>query len=462
MAWTWVLAGVLLAGPVHGASEDADLDRVPPPVEAPPPAGAATAKDVNYMGNDFAFFGQRKNLPVPFPPPDSASWRNWLFLDMRDEWRASPSWRLSYSGRLNFIVSNNIPAVSRGNVRHDLRELFAEWHPVESIWIDVGRINFRNGVALGFNPTDFFRAGSVVDRLTADPSVLREDRLGTAMLSGQFLFSAGSVTLAYAPRVSPPRAIGNGPDNPGFDPGFNSTNAEDRFLAKTTLNISGVFNPEFLFSKVGNRVQAGANVTAPMGRGSVLYLEWAGGMRSGLIAEAFRFGRATGALPASAAALLPAGSGRRFMHDVSAGLSHATSGGLTVNLEYHFHEAGLSAQDWSNWYGGAARAGAVPGVAAALWYPRAYALDRQEPVARHEAFVRAEWRDAFTKDLTLTALTTVDLRDGSGFAQVSAVYRISREWTAGGQFSATFGGRQSDYGSLPGALTGLARLARYF
>ena len=46
----------------------------------------------------------------------------------------------------------------------------------------TGRINVRNGAALGYNPTDFFRSGALRSVVSIDPNSLRENRLGTVML----------------------------------------------------------------------------------------------------------------------------------------------------------------------------------------------------------------------------------------------------------------------------------------
>jgi hypothetical protein len=69
--------------------------------------------------------------------------------------------------------------------------------------------------------------------------------------------------------------------------------------------------------------------------------------------------------------------------------------------------------------------------------------------------------DAFVPDLELTALGSVDLQDGSGLAQATADYYLSRAWTVGGLVTFTFGGRHSDFGSLPQAGGVLFRLVRY-
>jgi hypothetical protein len=463
MRWYWVMlaTGLAAANPAYSANEDSDLDRIPAQTASPEQSSPAS-KNVNYLSEALEFSNARSGLAVKLPPPTPATWENWLFLDTRDEWRLGDAWRLHYSGRLNFRTSNSIPFPSHENVRNDLRELFVEWQPTETAWIELGRVNIRNGVALGFNPTDFFRSRTVIEPLTADPSVLREDRLGVLMLTGQTLWRYGSVTVAYAPKVTRPTAIYGLRNELSFDPGLDRTNAEDRVLVKTSLNLAEQFNPELLYYHAGNRTQIGANLTTPIGRSTVAYLEWAGGTRSDLIADAFRYGQMSGTLPASVSTLLPNNSAARFMNDLSVGVSYATANRMTINLEYHFHEAGFSSRDWSNWFNASARRGFIPGVNSALWYLRAYAQDQQEPVSRHAAFLRLDWQDAFVKDLEMTALATVNLQDASGFVQATAEYHLSRAWTIAGLMSGTYGGRRSEYGSLPVAASALLRASRYF
>jgi hypothetical protein len=217
-----------------------------------------------------------------------------------------------------------------------------------------------------------------------------------------------------------------------------------------------------LYYHAGNRTQVGANFTTPVSRNTVAYLEWSGGTRTDLMADAFRFGQMTGALPASASAVIPNDTTARFMNDLSIGASYATDTRITINLEYHFHQAGFSAMDWSNWFNSSAHLGFIPGVNAALWYLRAYAQDQQEPTSRHAMFLRVNWQDAFIKDLDLTVLAIVNLRDASSFAQATAEYHLSRAWTLTALLSGSFGGRRSEYGSLPDEANVLLRANRYF
>ena len=127
-----------------------------PPASAPA-LSAASSKDINYNGDALESSATRNGLAVPFPQPQPPSWEGWVFLDKRDEWNLSNDWRLNCSGRLNVRTSNSIPFPTQENLRNDLPELLVEWQPTDIVWLVLGRVNIRNSVALGFNPTGFLR-----------------------------------------------------------------------------------------------------------------------------------------------------------------------------------------------------------------------------------------------------------------------------------------------------------------
>ena len=452
------------------AEEDKDLDLIPSAAQQSDPATAPTAPvpatsdggtQRNYLEDALSATPLRTNLAVPFPSP-TASWEDRLFLDSRDEWRLGDGVTLTYSGRFNLHAANDIPFPSHENVLNELREAFISWQPADGTWIDLGRVNLKSGVAVGYNPTDFFRTRAVVEPLTADPTVLREDRLGTLMLMAQHVWTGGSITAAYAPKVTQPTAIYNNTNLPSFDPMLDRTNAEHRLLLKGSLTIANGFSPELLLYHAGNRTLVGTGLTIGLGQQTIGYLEWTGGVGGSLLDDALRYGRETGTLPAKAPAVIPDNPAQRFRNSLSVGLSYTPPDTrLTFNLEYHYVEAAFTPRDWHNWFNAAARHGTVPGVDAALWYIRSYAQDQQQPMSQHSAFLRADWVDAFVPDLEVTALANVDLQDGSGLVQATADYYLSRSWTVGGLASFTFGTRHSDFGSLPQAGSILLRLVRY-
>ncbi len=446
------LAGALLLLASPARAGDDDIDRIPPLSDDKPADAAPDANRVVYVQDDLSIYARRSTLAVPLPPSRSRSWEERLFADARLTFPLGNAVSLVYSGRLNLRAADDLAFPSHQNIRHDLREAYVAWQAGDGAFVEFGRINLKSGVALGFNPTDYFKTGAVVEPLSADPSVLREDRLGTLMLLAQKVWDGGAVTFALAPKLQ--RAAAIGAPLPSFDPLFDRTNGQTRVLLKASMTLFDDVSPEILVYNEAGRTSFGLNLTRAFGQSLVGYLEWSGGSRASLVQDALAFG----ALPP----VIPQDPSRAFRNDVALGASYAAPFQATFNLEYHYHQAGFSGADWRNWFDAGVAHAADPAVTGALWSIRGYASDRQEPLARSSLFFRAAFQDAFVPDLALTGFAETDLRDGSGIAQVAADYDLSRNWAAGALVDATFGGGRSDFGSLPGALSVLARVSRYF
>ncbi|HUJ77357.1 MAG TPA: hypothetical protein VL359_21000 [bacterium] len=456
-----------LSRPARG-DENADLELIPGAVreaqagEAAAPAPPANTNHRGFLEESATAYGYRTDLLVPLPPQSRADWQERLSLDRRDDWTLRPHLHAVYSGRLNVIGQDNLTWPSDQNFRHDLREGYFSWEPFTRTYLDAGRINLKSGVAAGFNPTDFFKTRAVVDVVSQDPSVLRENRLGTAMVRLQEVWSGGSVTLAFAPQFYQPTAVYNTDDLPSVDPMFDRTNAAQRVLLKGSVDLPGDVSPELLVYQENTRTTYGANLTYTLGRSVVTYLEWAGGNRGSLITEAIAYGKQTRTLPEQAPQLLPGDTATSFQQDVAVGASYATESKITFNLEYDYHQAGFTQQDWDNWFStGQAFRQSVP-VTGELWYIRAYAQEQLEPISRESYLLRADWTDALVRDLELVGLAIVNAYDGSSLVQFTASYYLSSRWTIGALAVAEAGSPHSERGSLPQESSLVLKAIRYF
>ncbi len=452
------LVAVLHAGAAL-ADENSDLDMIPgavteaPQVSEPP----AQARGKLSLEQALAVSGLRDALVVPVPGARTPRWQDRTSLNGRWQWDLGQDVAVTFSDRLNLFARDGLGFGQGRTASNDLREAYATWEAAPRTYVEAGRINLRNGVALGFNPTDFFRAGTLLDQATADPSALRENRLGTLMVRAQHIADWGAVSFAYAPRLFDPTRIGQGATAP-LDPHFDRTNAADRWLATLHADV-GDIAPELLVYGKDGRTRIGSNISTPIGQQMVVYGEWSGGQSQSLAAEAIAYGIRTGTLPANAPLLPNASTARGFRNDLAVGFAWTGESKVTVNLEYIFHEAGFSRTDWQRWF---ALGHASPLIGGEMWYERAYAADQQLPVARQQIFLRADWPDGLLRDVDLTALTFVSLDDGSATAQVSAVWNIDRAWTAGAYLGANFGPPRSAYGSLKSALGATMQVIRYF
>ncbi len=438
------------------ADENADLDMIPGAVAtaAAPPAETAPAGGKLSLENAAGLSGLRP-LAVPLPGRTPPRWGDRTSLDGRWEWNLGHDVRLNVSDRLDVFARDGLAFGQGRTAANNLREAYLTWEAAPRLYVEAGRINVRNGVALGFNPTDYFRAGSAVDQATADPSALRENRLGTMMLRGQHIAEWGSVSFAYAPKLFEPARIGQGATAP-LDPHLDRTNAAARWLLTLHPDL-GDIAPELLVFNQSGRTSLGANLTAPVGQQIVAYAEWSGGAAQGLAAEAIGYGIRTFTLPSTVRGL--AGTAQGFRNDLAVGFAWTGESKVTVNLEYLFHEAGFSRTDWRRWY---AAGRSSPLLAGVMWYERGYAADQQYPAGRQQMFVRASWPDAIARDIDLTALSFVSLDDGSALAQVSANWNIDRQWSAAAYLAANLGPPRSIYGSLKSAISATAQVVRYF
>jgi hypothetical protein len=308
---------------------------------------------------------------------------------------------------------------------------------------------------LGFNPTDFFKTGTLVGQASLDPSSVRQNRLGTLMVRGQKIWSRGSLSLAYAPKLFEPSAIVRA-NQYGVDPRLDATNAAHRVLAIASLDI-GAWSPQLLGTFERHRSKIGFNITRPFGDAVVAYAEWAGGQEGNLITRSYGYGQATGTPLPDVPLIMATDTRTEFHSDLSAGASWTIARKVTLNLEYHYHQAGFTQQDWEHWFD----LGALPGSALALWYVRGYANDQQEPVNRHQIFARLAWPRALTSKLELSAFAFVNPLDGSAFAQAIASYYLSDAWTCGLYGSINAGPARSEHGSVPQLGSVVLQLVRY-
>jgi hypothetical protein len=445
-----------------GAARADDVELIPQAVrEAAPAPAAPAARAAKIFLEDALTAWSLRDPVVPVPGGTSLDARNRASVDLRGRWRLGEDLELHLSDRASAIAQNDFSFGSSRTWRNDWREGYLSWEATPRAWLEAGRINLRNGVALGFNPTDFFKTRTLVDQSSQDPSALRENRLGTFMLRGQRIWDGASASLAWAPKLYDPSAVETGLPAAGLRAGLDRTNGASRILASASLGLADL-SPQVLLYRESGVTRLGLNLSRTLGRSVVLYGEWAGGRYPSLVARALAYGRETGTLPASAPPVLPADAGDAFQNDLALGLSWTGAAKLTLNAEVLYHQAGMTREDWRRWFAtGTANAGSLPATGA-LWYIRAFAADQQEPATREQLFLRAAWSDALVPHLELSALAFVNLYDRSALTQLGASYYLSERWTLGAYLGANLGRADSERGSLPQARSAVLRALYYF
>ena len=336
-----------------------------------------------------------------------------LSFDVRYDTAIAPGLRAVFADRLD--MNRLYGAAGDGNI-NTLKEAYLSWQPQPDRAVDLGRVNVRNGVATGYNPTDYFRAGALRSVVSLDPASLRENRLGSFMLRGQALWDGGSLSGLVSPRLA------DGPNNGAYSIDAGATNQRNRWLLAGSHKVSEQLNPQFLLSGgTGQSAQAGFNLTGLLNDATVAFVEWSGGRSPSLAAQAL-------GLPDDSA----------FRNRVASGLSYTTAANLTFTAEYDYNGTGLDKDGWN-----ALRRGSP----LAYGRYRTFAANVQDPATRHNFFFYATWTDAMVKHLDLTAMLRYDAVDSSRLQWLEARYHWPRVDLAL-QHQVNSGNATSNFGAL--------------
>ena len=334
-------------------------------------------------------------------------------VDFSHSLRLAPGIRAVVSNRLDYFD----PAiVGEDKSVNSLREAYVSWQPErDSTLLEFGRINLRYGPGYGYNPTDFFRDGSLRVLTSADPFALRENRLGVVMLRGQYLWETGALSVAFSPKLA------DTPKADGWDLDLGSTNNRERTLLALSTQFSQRLSSQVLLYQESGRTPAiGVNMTALLSDAATAHLELTRSNEPDLL------GRSLG----STAAV----KRNRFV----GGVTYTTLGKLSLTAEYQYNGFGLNQADW-----------AALGIApiTQLAYLRE-SLRLQELAPRQSYLFYVTQKSLLLKDLDLTAYLRLNPGDDSRLAWIE----LRHHWPSFDltlQLQRNIGAANSEFGLLP-------------
>lgn len=369
------------------------------------------------QGSEWRAFAEASGGQVRSRGDGALHYARRLSLDLRYDHALDADWRLLFADRLDA----NWPAqVADENAINTLKEAYLSWRAQPDLLLDLGRINVRHGVAMGYNPTDYFRAGAVRSVVSIEPASLKENRQGSFMGRAQWLWDRGSITLLSAPKLETTA------DKHGFNPNWGGTNNQNRWLLVASPRLGDNINPQLLlYREAGRPVQLGVNLTALLDDATVAFLEWSGGRGDSLLTQALR--QAGVALPER----------NVFRNRIATGATHTTADKLSLTAELEYSGAALKDGEWQ------ALGKAIP----AYWQYRGWLQGAQEMPTRKAVFVHGGWRDALVTHLDLNAMVRRNGADGSSLTWIEARYHWNRSEIAV-QWQIDAGSPGSEFGAV--------------
>jgi hypothetical protein len=315
-----------------------------------------------------------------------------LSVDGRYDGALAPRWRAIVAERIDSEWTGSFGGNQEVGT---LKEAYLGWQPAADTLLDGGRINARQGVAFGYNPTDYFRADAIRSIVSLDPNSLRDNRLGTVMLRAEQLWTTGAITAAIAPRLTDHTSTA------ALDPDWGATNAHGRWLLSVSQQVAPGWTPQWLVSGGGaESTQVGMDLTAALGSSTICYLEVSAGRSATLLAQA-----------------LDAPPADSWRTRAATGLTYSAAHKLSLTVEYEYNGAGLTAGAWSK---------LATRDPLAYGRYREFALLQQDLPTLSNAFLYATWQDVAFRHLDLTAFLRVDLVDHSKLPYIE----LRRHWTS--------------------------------
>jgi hypothetical protein len=322
--------------------------------------------------------GARRMLDAGPGDGGDEPWRR-LSLDLRGEPALPLGWRASVAPR----VELDMPAQQAGGDHAilTLREAYLSAPAPEGALLDLGRVRARQGVALGYNPTDLFREGAARSTASVDPASLRNNGQGSVMLRGQRLWPGGAAALMLSP------GFGRRPDARGLSLDLGATNPRDRALASWSPAVSERASAQFLAAwQAGAAPRWGLNATALAGQATVTYLEWSGGRAAPRLAQAL-------GQPAPT----------RWRDQLALGATHTTADELALTLEWHHDGTAADHEGWRR---------LRQGPPAAYLAYLGLSWRQQGLPGRDAVLLHASWPDGLGPGLKLSGLWAADASGG--------------------------------------------------
>jgi hypothetical protein len=408
--WLWLCPVMALALPAHAQQDDEDASALMLANLAPAPV----AQSSNWRNLVEAAAG------ASTPRGGSSRDVQRLSVDIRYDGRVASGWRLMFSDRLDV----NAPAQSLGNNGiNTLKEAYLSWQAGDNLLFDFGRINVRNGLAQGYNPTDYFKAGSVRSIVSVDPQSMKENRQGSVMLRGQKLWRGGSLSAIYSPKID------SQPDHGAYSLDFGATNNVNRSLLIYSPSWSQTVSSQFLlFNQDHASPQIGFNLAGLLNDATVLNLEYSGGRGNSQFSQAL------------AQQGIAHADDFGFYSRLVTGLTYTTANKMSFSFDVEYNGQGMNQSAWNNLRTTDVRRYGV--------YQN-WVQSQQELPTQRAAFLYFNWQDAFMGHLDFSAMQRRDLTDNSRMIWLEARYHLLDHAEFALQWQRNQGEALSNYGVLP-------------
>ncbi len=315
----------------------------------------------------------------------------------------------------------------------NIKELYykGEFSP-ENIY-EIGRMNVKEGVGRGYNPSDFFK-GSTSLTLSSDPKEIRDNRLGSVMVQNTLFFDDFTVKNIYSPKISVD-ADGGWGSKKEYGLHLDETNKQDRYSLYLGYGGFKDVSSSLILHKNEDDFNLGLNL-------SYVKNSWIFYTESSYKRSKSDIRKSIERLNLSPTVQNAFGLEKENIQKAIFGINYSYDN-ISTNLEYIFNSSGLNRKGWKDWF---ALAKNSPQMAQQLGAIRADMSNKEEIMSRDSLFLFSRATDIVT-NLDASALVWLNPYDKSTLSQVGLEYTTTDSLQTSVYLRHYQGSNESEYGS---------------
>ena len=321
----------------------------------------------------------------------------------------------------------------RDEIDLDLKELYYSTTVNASSFIDVGRINHRSGLALGYNPTDYFKAHLVVDNTDTDARSRSNNRLGVFGFRYEKNFKDKSLVLLISPKI----------DNESSDFDYYKSNPSLRgLISYSSSSATGWYYQLDYFH--ADYDYMGFSTSVVLSESVLGYFESSFSRQRSILSNYYaETNSSSNAAPLITDAFPQ--RNKRIRNQSTLGISYTSTSDITTNIEYHYSDLAATVDEQENWY---ALITGHPEFTGTLWAMRNNYAQIEEPFVKQTLWLRSLWNEPIEK-VNLGLIASYLLDDESYSIHGNIKYDLSDSVDLLFQVSYFNGSSKSFYGTLP-------------
>ncbi len=347
----------------------------------------------------------------------------------------------------NFFIDYDVSSDFKA-IKLNVKELYRRIDLASDHFLEMGRINIREGVARGYNATDYFKGGGLIfDSLI--PSERRENRLGTLLVQSTLFLDRTTLKMLYAPRISVKKnKIWSDKEKVGLL--LDTTNYKDRASLYMDLKLYDGLSSSWILHHNEEGLNVGLNLSFAVDN-------WIFYNECNLKHAQKSISKSIEALRLSEAVKKVFDAEQNYIYQGSLGLSYTSDNNIVSTIEYIINSGGMDKLSWNRYF----ELQDNKAFKNQLLAIRKHHQVNEEQISQETLFTQINI-NALKPGVDMHLLAFINPQDTSALGQIEMQYSAQKDLIISLSARRMFGQGESEYGSFGRALTMVAKFEYYF